>query len=216
MSTLASKLIEALCLSFLILISEASQQSSTPDWQSTAVAKPYQWIRIWAECLLAHIEPLNGTVRVQSESNFWDIIWMTWEIFQDASLVTMEDDSMRFQVRSPDARKVRIFELFWIGGDLKGTMVDYALSKDGERRTFIRSMKVKKVIPIVNVDDQWDEVHSHSGLQFDYDQSSTTMLYQDEFIDCIELQRITHSQLEDQATTCFSRQRAWYRVSKMH
>ena len=141
---------------------------------------------------------------------------MTWDVFQDASLVTMDDDAMRFQIRSLDARKVRTFELFWIGGELKGTMIDHALSKDGKRRTFIRSMKVKKVIPIVNLDDQWDDERSHCRLQFDYDQSSTSMLYQNQFIDCIELQRITHSQLGDQAKTRFTRQRTWYRVSKMH
>ena len=127
---------------------------------------------------------------------------MTWEIFQDASVVetgplngtvgTEMDDGMRFQIRLLDRRKLRTFELFWSGSELKGMIIDHSMTPNGERGTFLTSVRVKSVTPVVNLQE------GISRLRFNYakEKRRTRVLQQNHFLDCIEVQRVAHSQLK--------------------
>ena len=167
----------------LCSVSNASQETFIRARDSSEVYRPYQWIRIWAQCLLNHVEPLDGKMIKGWEANFWNLIWMTREIFEDAQVVkcrdldtsfslvagTEMDNFMRFEIRRVDEVKWKlllIFELKWIDSELKGTMTQHATSAPQREWTAKNALvfQVRKVTPIV---DEYSERPSYA-LQFEF------------------------------------------------
>ena len=205
-------------LSTLLLFWTASSSQeftvNTRAWQSSEVyvnliEHSYEWIQIWAQCLLQHIQPLEGRIRVHRDDNFWEIVKMTREIFEDSSVFvgsrgrdnwnvmlagTGTDDFMRFSIRyeSGDARISRTFELRWINNVLEGTMMEHVLRVQGRQAERAReepeTFHVRKVTPILNISDECG-----CGLLVDFMGGSigrTSLVLTQKNLDSRRLQRV--------------------------